>query len=49
MPRVLRKRRQVQRTRRVEAARFGRCSRRSWLSTKLREKQFDAELAGSGR
>jgi len=49
MPRALRKRRHVQRTRRVEAAHLRPLLETKWLSTKLREKRFDAELAGSGR
>jgi len=49
MPRALRKRRHVQRTRRVDAAHLRPLLETKWLSTKLREKRFDAELAGSGR
>jgi hypothetical protein len=46
---VLRKRWHIQRTRRVEAAHLRPLLETKWLSTKLREKRFDAELAGSGR
>jgi len=46
LPKALRKRRQVQRTRRVEAAQLRPLLVTGWLSTKLREKRFDAELAG---
>lgn len=49
LPKALRKRRQVQRTRRVEAAQLRPLLETRWLSTKLREKRFDTELAGSGR
>jgi GT2 family glycosyltransferase len=49
MPGVLRKRRQVQRTRRVDVAALRPLFETRWLSTKLREKRFDAELAGGGR
>jgi len=49
MPKALRKRRQVQRTRRVDAAQLRPMLETKWLSTKLREKRFDTELAGSGR
>jgi GT2 family glycosyltransferase len=49
MPRTVRKRWQVQRTRRVNAAELRPLLENKWLSTKLREKRFDAELAGSGR
>jgi GT2 family glycosyltransferase len=46
MPGALRKRRHVQRTRRVDAAALRSLMDTRWLSTKLREKRFDAELAG---
>jgi GT2 family glycosyltransferase len=49
IPKALRKRSQVQRTRRVDAAQLRPLLETRWLSTKLREKRFDAELAGSGR
>jgi GT2 family glycosyltransferase len=49
MPGALRKRRQVQRTRRVDASALRPLLETRWLSTKLREKRFDAELAGGGR
>jgi GT2 family glycosyltransferase len=49
LPGALRKRRQVQRTRRVEASAVRSLLETRWLSTKLREKRFDAELAGNGR
>lgn len=49
IPMALRKRRQVQRTRRVGAAALRPLLETRWLSTKLREKRFDAELAGNGR
>ena len=49
LPNALRKRRQVQRTRRVDAAQIRPLLETRWLSTKLREKRFDGELAGSGR
>jgi hypothetical protein len=49
LPGALRKRSHVQRTRRVEAAQLRPLLETRWLSTKLREKRFDAELAGSGR
>jgi len=49
LPKALRKRRQVQRTRRVDAAQLRPLLETRWLSTKLREKRFDTELAGSGR
>jgi GT2 family glycosyltransferase len=49
MPKALRKRRQVQRTRRVDAAQLRPMLETKWLSTKLREKRFDTELARSGR
>ena len=49
MPTALAKRRQVQRTRRVDAAQLRPLLETGWLSAKLREKRFDAELAGSRR
>ena len=49
LPGALRKRRRVQRTRRVEAAALRSLMETRWLSTKLREKRFDAELAGGRR
>jgi len=49
MPGALRKRRQVQRTRRVDAAALRSLMEKRWLSTKLREKRFDAELARGRR
>jgi GT2 family glycosyltransferase len=49
LPRALRKRRQVQRARRVQAAALRPLMETRWLSTKLREKRFDAELAGGRR
>ena len=49
MPGALRKRRQVQRTRRVTASALRPLLETRWLSTKLREKRFDAELAGDRR
>jgi GT2 family glycosyltransferase len=49
IPGALRKRRHVQRTRRVEASALRPLLETRWLSTKLREKRFDAELAGGGR
>lgn len=49
LPQALRKRREVQRTRRVEAAQLKPLLETRWLSRKLREKRFDAELAGSRR
>jgi GT2 family glycosyltransferase len=49
MPKALSKRRHVQSTRRVDAAQLRPMLETGWLSAKLREKRFDAELAGSGR
>jgi GT2 family glycosyltransferase len=49
MPRALRKRWRVQRTRRVDVAALRPLLETRWLSTKLREKRFDAELVGGGR
>jgi GT2 family glycosyltransferase len=46
---VLRKRRYVQRTRRVDATALRPILERRWLSTKLREKRFDAGLARGRR
>jgi GT2 family glycosyltransferase len=46
MPGALRKRRHVQRTRRVDAGALRSLMEKRWLSMKLREKRFDAELAG---
>ena len=46
LPRVLRKRAAVQRTRRVPADRIWAHLESGWLSTKLREKRFDTTLAG---
>jgi len=49
LPGMLRKRRLVQRTRRIKASALRPLLETRWLSTKLREKRFDAELAGNGR
>jgi GT2 family glycosyltransferase len=49
MPLVLRKRWRVQRTRRVNASALRPLLETGWLSTKFREKRFDAELAGGRR
>ena len=49
MPGALRKRRLVQQTRRVDAAALRPLLETRWMSTKLREKRFDTELAGGGR
>jgi GT2 family glycosyltransferase len=46
LPNALRKRRQVQQTRRVDAAALKPLLETRWFATKLREKRFDAELAG---
>lgn len=46
---ALAKRREVQRARRVDAAQLRPLLETGWLTAKLREKRFDAELAGSGR
>lgn len=46
LPRMLRKRSQVQRTRRVGAAAIWPLLESRWLATKLREKRFDVGLAG---
>jgi GT2 family glycosyltransferase len=48
LPRVLRKRAAVQASRRVSGAAIWPHLERRWLSTKLREKRFDLELAGEG-
>ena len=44
LPRMLRKRSEVQRTRRVATSAIAPLLDRQWLATKLREKRFDAEL-----
>jgi len=44
LPRMLRKRAVVQRGRRVDAAAIGSLLETKWLSTKIREKQFDASM-----
>ena len=49
LPGALRKRRHVQRTRRVDASALRPLLETRWLSTKLREKRFDTELAGGRR
>ena len=49
VPRVLRQRADVQRTRRVDAAAIWALLEPKWLSTKLREKQFDLGLADGSR
>ena len=49
MPRTVRKRAAVQRTRRVAAGVIWARLERRWLATKRREKQFDAGLAESAR
>src|SRR5262245_45396418 len=49
VPRVLRQRAEVQRTRRVDAAAIWRHLEPKWLSTKLKEKRFDLGLAGGSR
>jgi hypothetical protein len=46
LPRMLRKRRAVQATRRVDADTIARQMDTRWLATKLREKRFDVGLAG---
>jgi GT2 family glycosyltransferase len=46
VPRVLRQRALVQRTRRVGAGAIWPLLERRWLATKLREKRFDVGLAG---
>jgi hypothetical protein len=49
LPRVLRQRALVQRSRRVGATAIWRHLEPRWLSTKLREKRFDVGLADGGR
>jgi GT2 family glycosyltransferase len=49
LPAVIRKRRAVQRTRRVGAAAIWRHLEPRWLSVKRREKRFDARVAGARR
>ena len=49
VPRVLRQRATVQRTRRVKAAAIWPLLERRWLATKLTEKRFDVDLAGERR
>jgi hypothetical protein len=49
VPRLLRKRAQVQRTRRVGADAIWPHLEPHWLATKRREKQFDLGLAGDNR
>ena len=49
LPRMLRKRRAVQRTRKVGAAEIWPHLEARWLATKLREKRFDLGLAGGRR
>jgi N-acetylglucosaminyl-diphospho-decaprenol L-rhamnosyltransferase len=49
MPHLLRKRTQVQRRRRVGAGAIEPLLERSWLASKMREKRFDARLAGGSR
>jgi GT2 family glycosyltransferase len=49
IPRVLRQRAVVQRTRVVGPADLWPQMERRWLSTKLREKRFDVGIAGEGR
>jgi GT2 family glycosyltransferase len=46
---VLRKRRAIQRSRRVDAAAIWARLERRWLSTKLREKRFDVGMAAGGK
>jgi GT2 family glycosyltransferase len=48
IPRVLRQRAEVQRTRRVDADAIAAHLDRAWLSTKLKEKRFDVGLAEGG-
>ena len=48
VPRVLRQRAEVQRTRRVDRAAIWAHLDRKWLSTKLDEKRFDLGLAEGG-
>ena len=49
LPKMLRKRAAVQRSRRVSGASVSRHFERRWLSAKRREKQFDTALAATGR
>ena len=49
LPRMLRKRATVQRERKVNAAAIERHMESRWLAMKLREKRFDAQLAGGRR
>jgi GT2 family glycosyltransferase len=49
LPQLMRKRRDVQRTRRAGAKAIRRQLDTGWLSTKRREKRFDVGLAGSAR
>jgi GT2 family glycosyltransferase len=49
LPRLLRKRAQIQRSRRVPAGDIWRHLEAKWLSTKLREKRFDLGLAGDAQ
>jgi hypothetical protein len=49
VPRVLAKRADVQRARRVDASAIEPHLERRWLATKMREKQFDVGLAGGAR
>jgi hypothetical protein len=49
LPRVLRQRAQVQRSRRVGARDIWPHLERRWLVTKIHEKRFDVELAGEVR
>jgi GT2 family glycosyltransferase len=49
VPRVLRQRMHVQRTRRVDAAAIWTLLEAKWLSTKIREKRFDLGLAEGSR
>ena len=49
LPRMLRKRADVQRTRKVDAAAIERHMETRWLATKLREKRFDSQMAARPR
>lgn len=49
LPQLMRTRRKIQRTRRVEPEAIGRQLETRWLSAKRREKRFDIGLAGSTR
>jgi GT2 family glycosyltransferase len=49
LPRLLRKRSRVQRTRRVDGAAIAACLESGWLLMKLREKRFETTLAGDRR